>query len=73
MTTLNLKTPFSYTIDFVRTDTESLASHMFHCANSRGRFFALHSTLQSTHGLVCSHLVTVAALAAIGFGLMLLV
>ena len=71
MTTLNLKTPFSYAVDFVEADTESLASHMFHCAHSRGRFFALHSTLQKTHGLVVSHLVTVAALAAIGLALML--
>lgn len=72
MTTLNLPSPFSYTTDFVRADTASLASHMFHCANSNGRFFALHSTIQSTHGVVCTHLVTVAALVAIGLGLMLL-
>lgn len=72
MTTLNLKKSFSGTTDFVRVDTESLASHMFHCASSRGRFYALHSTLQTTHGVVCSHLVTVAALAAIGLGLMFL-
>ena len=72
MTALNLKTPLSYAIDFVRDDTESLASHMFQCANSRGRFFALHSSLQSTHDVVCSHLVTIAAIVAIGFSLILL-
>lgn len=72
MTTLNLTPSFSYATDSVKVDTESLASHMFHCASSRGRFFALHSTLQATHGVVCSHLVTVAALVAIGLGLMLL-
>lgn len=72
MTTLDLKTPFSYSIDFVRDDTETLAKHMFHCANSRGRFFELRSTLQTMHVLVCSHLVTAAALSVFGFTLILL-
>ena len=72
MTTFNLSPHFSSATDFVSADTADLASHMSHCAHSRGRFFALHSTLQSTHGVVCSHMVTVSALVAIGLGLMLL-
>lgn len=71
MTTLNLSPHFSSATDFVSADTADLASHMSHCAHSRSRFFALHSTLQSTHGVVCSHMVTVYAVVAVGLGLML--
>lgn len=72
MTTLKSISPFSYTADFVLADTESLASHMSHCAITQSRFFTLHSALQYGHSLVCSHLVTVAGLVAMGLGLMLL-
>lgn len=73
MTTLKIMADSSSAshTDFVSTDTADLASHMNHCASSRSRFFALHSTLQSAHALVCARLVTVAALVAIFVGLLL--
>lgn len=75
MTTFNINTHFPSStgkVDFVSADAANLASHMSHCANSRSRFFALHSTLQFTHLMVCSHLVTVAALVAISLSLITL-
>ncbi|UUZ63069.1 hypothetical protein LP417_25515 [Polaromonas sp. P1-6] len=66
MTTLEIVADSSSasSTDFVSADAADLASHMNHCASSRGRFFALHSALQSAHSLVCPRIVTVAALVA---------
>ncbi len=75
MTTFNINTHFPSPvggIDFVSADTANLASHMSHCAHSRSRFFTFHATLQSTGVMVCSHLVTVAALVAISLSLITL-
>ncbi|MDO8458220.1 MAG: hypothetical protein Q7T07_15060 [Burkholderiaceae bacterium] len=73
MTTFNLSPRFPSATDFVSADMANLASHMGHCADSRSRFFVLHATLQATHGLVCSHIVTVSAAVTIGLGLVLFV
>jgi hypothetical protein len=72
MTTLDIMADSSSAnrTDFVSTDTAELASHMSHCASSRGRFFALHSALQAVHRLVCPRVVTVAALVLISLGLL---
>ena len=53
--------------DFVSTDAADLASHMHHCASSRGRFFAVQSALELAHGVMFSRIVTMTAL----FGLCL--
>jgi hypothetical protein len=58
--------------DFVSSDMADLASHMNHCASSRSRFFGLRSTFQWLHALVSPRIITVAALVAIGLGLILL-
>ena len=56
--------------DFVSTDAADLASHMSHCAGSHSKFFPLHGALQSAHSLVSPRIVTVAAIAAVCFGLL---
>lgn len=75
MTTLEILADSSSarTTDFVSTDSANLASHMSHCASSRSRFFALHSALQSIHGLVSPRIVTVSAVLAICLGLLVVV
>jgi len=50
--------------DFVSTDAAELASHMSHCARSRGRFFAVQTALDSAHSALSPRVVTVAALVA---------
>ena len=59
--------------DFVSTDAAELASHMSHCASSRGCFFAVQSALQTAHSLLSPRIVTVAALVLVGASLFLLV
>ncbi len=66
MTTLKAISRFSPTDnpDFVSTDAAELASHMNHCASSRGRFFAVQTALHSAHSALSPRIVTVAALVA---------
>ena len=75
MTTLEIMADSSSALptDFVSTDAANLASHMDHCASSRSRFFALHSALQSIHGLVSPRIVTVSAVVAVCTGLLVVV
>ena len=65
MTTLKITSRLSSTEspDFVGTDAAELASHMSHCANSRSRFFAIQTALDSAHSVISPRIVTVAALA----------
>jgi hypothetical protein len=67
MTTLKINSRFSSpdSADFVNSDCAELASHMSHCASSRGRFFALQTALESTHSALSARIVTVAALVAL--------
>ena len=67
MTTFNMMTNLSSAskTDFVSTDTAELASHMNHCASSRGRFFALNTALQCAHSVLCTRIVTVGALVVV--------
>ncbi len=75
MNTLNISADRSSAkrVDFVTTDAVELASHMSHCASSRGRFFVLRSALQASHALVSGRIITVAAFVVIGTGLLALV
>ena len=65
MTTLKITSRLSSTEspDLVGTDAAELASHMSHCANSRSRFFAIQTALDSAHSVISPRIVTVAALA----------
>lgn len=57
--------------DFVGSDIDALASHMGHCAASRGRWFAMKGNLQQAHALASGRIVTMACIAAfIGIALL---
>ncbi len=47
--------------DIVSSDFVSLATHLRTCNRSRGRFFALQSTLEFMHSQVSPRIVTTAA------------
>ena len=66
MTTLEIRadTPSAPHADFVSTDAANLASHMNHCASSRGRFFTLQSAFESAHSIARPRIVTIAVLGA---------
>lgn len=52
--------------DIVSSDFAALATHLHECNRSRGRFFALRSTLEFVHSQVCPRIVTTgAAFAAV--------
>jgi hypothetical protein len=50
--------------DFVGSDIDALASHMGHCAASRGRWFAMKGNLQQAHAIASGRIVTMACIAA---------
>lgn len=56
--------PFSGIQDFVSSDFLALASHMNACERGRGRLFRLRAGLETVHALVCTRIVTTAALFA---------
>jgi hypothetical protein len=72
MTSLEIMadSPSARATDFVSTDAAQLASHMNHCAVSRGRLFGLYSAAEFLHALARPRIVTVAVLAAIGLSLL---
>lgn len=75
MSTLKIASRYSSPAnpDFVGSDAAELASHMSHCASSRGRFFALQTALDSAHSAMAARIVTVAALMVVGAVLFALV
>ncbi len=57
--------------DIVSSDFAGLATHLHTCNRSRGRFFALQSTLELLHSQVSPRIVTTAAaFAAMGIVLL---
>ena len=75
MTTLEIMADSSSarTTAFGSGDAANLGSPMSLGASSRSRFFALHSALQSIHGLVSPRIVTVSAVLAICLGLLVVI
>ena len=55
---------FHANCDVVASDFSALASHMTECRRSRGRFFTLHSVLETCHALTAPRLVTTGLLLA---------
>ena len=55
-------------LDFVSTDTAALASHMSHCASTRGRFFGWHALVESAHSVLFPRMVTAAVLSVVLLG-----
>jgi|JI10StandDraft_1071094.scaffolds.fasta_scaffold869964_2 hypothetical protein len=57
--------------EFVNSDLSALASHMYACQRSHGRFFRVRSALERMHGVASPRIVTTAAvLAACALGLL---
>jgi hypothetical protein len=52
-------------VDFVSVDIDALASHMRHCAQARGRWFALACHLQQARSAASGRLVTLACVAVL--------
>jgi hypothetical protein len=59
------------TMDFVRADAASLASHMSRCASAQGRFFLLRAGLQGLRETLLARIVTVGVCAIMVGGLIL--
>lgn len=58
-------------VDFVGHDVAALASHMQHCAQARGRWFATRHHLQQVRSMAAGRIVTIACVAAmIGIGVL---
>lgn len=55
----------STSVDFVPGDLAALASHMQHCARSRGSMPGLKSALQTGRAVVAGRLVTMACIGAV--------
>lgn len=53
---------FQATCQMVSSDFRALATHMSECERSRGRFFTLHSVLETCHTLTAPRLVTTGVL-----------
>ena len=47
------------------SDMDSLAQHMRHCANARGKWPRMQQALRATHGLLSPRIVTVVALVSL--------
>lgn len=61
--------PLRPQVDFVGNDVASLASHMQHCAEAHGRWFATRHLLQQVQAAAAGRIVTIACMAAvIGIG-----
>lgn len=58
-------------VDFVGHDVAALASHMQHCAQARGRWFATRHHLQQVRSVAAGRIVTIACVAALmGIGVL---
>ena len=52
-------------IDFVSGDFDALATHMQHCEQAQGRWFALRSHLQRLRSVAAGRIVTMACVAVV--------
>lgn len=61
--------PLRPQVDFVGHDVASLASHMQHCADAQGRWFAARHVLQQIQSVAAGRIVTIACIVTlIGIG-----